>query len=103
MKRLFIVINCLVLAAASVVLIPAFALAAVPSSYTSFGYASGVHAIGGRDAFPNFQNGAVNNRYPLAEAPQDGSPSSTAVATYSDRGPLAATAGAQYNQVWSDA
>src|SRR5207248_294427 len=66
--------------------------------YTSFGYASGVHAIGGSDAFPNFQNGAVNNRYPLAEAAQDASPSSTAVATYSDSGPLAATAGSQYNQ-----
>ncbi|TMG03670.1 MAG: hypothetical protein E6I06_14400, partial [Chloroflexi bacterium] len=98
MKRLFIALNCLVVAVASVVLIPAFALAAVPSSYTSFGYASGVHAIGGSDAFPNFQNGAVNNRYPLAEAAQDASPSSTAVATYSDSGPLAATAGSQYNQ-----
>ena len=98
MKRLFVVINCLVLAAASVVLIPAFALAAVPSSYTSYGYASGVHAIGGSDAFPNFQNGAVNNRYPLAEVQQDASPSSTAVATYSDSGPLTATVGSQYNQ-----
>jgi len=98
MKRLFIVINCLVLAAASVVLIPAFALAAVPSSYTSYGYASGVHAIGGSDAFPNFQNGAVNNRYPLAEVQQDASPSTTAVATYSDSGPLTATVGSQYNQ-----
>jgi hypothetical protein len=98
MKRLFIVINCLVLAAASVVLIPAFALAAVPSSYTSYGYASGVHAIGGSDAFPNFQNGAVNNRYPLAETQQDASPSTTAVATYSDSGPMTATAGSNYNQ-----
>ena len=98
MKRLFIVLNCAVLAVASVVLIPAFALAEVPSSYTSYGYASGVHAIGGSDAFPNFQNGAVNNRYPLAEVQQDASPSSTAVATYSDSGPLTATVGSQYNQ-----
>lgn len=98
MKRLFIVLNCLVLAMASVVLIPAFALAEVPSSYTSYGYASGVHAIGGSDAFPNFQNGAVNNRYPLAEVQQDASPSTAAVATYSDSGPLSATAGSQYNQ-----
>ena len=98
MKRLFIVLNCAVLAVASVVLIPAFALAEVPSSYTSYGYASGVPAIGGSDAFPNFQNGAVNNRYPLAEVQQDASPSSTAVATYSDSGPLTATVGSQYNQ-----
>ena len=98
MRKLFILLNCLVLAAASVVLIPAFALADVPSSYTSYGYASGVHEIAGTDAFPNFQNGAVNNRYPLAQVQQDASPSSTAVATYSDSGPLAATAGSQYNQ-----
>jgi hypothetical protein len=98
MKRLFIALNCLVVAAASVVLVPAFALAEVPSSYTSYGYAAGVHAIGGSDAFPNFQNGAVNNRYPMAEVAQDASPSSTAVATYSDSGPAAATGGSQYNQ-----
>jgi hypothetical protein len=73
-------------------------LAAVPSSYTSYGYASGVHMIAGSDAFPNFQNGAVNNRYPLAEVQQDASPSSTAVATYSDSGPAAATGGSSYNQ-----
>ena len=67
MRRLFIALNCLVLAVASVVLVPAFVLADTPSSYTSYGYAAGVHAIGGSDAFPNFQNGAVNNRYPMAE------------------------------------
>ena len=98
MRRLFIALNCLVLAVASVVLVPAFVLADTPSSYTSYGYAAGVHAIGGSDAFPNFQNGAVNNRYPMAEVQQDASPSSTAVATYSDTGPAAATAGSQYNQ-----
>jgi len=98
MRRLFIALNCLVLATATVVLVPAFALADVPSSYTSYGYAAGVHAIAGSDAFPNFQNGAANNRYPMAEVQQDASPSSTAVATYSDTGPAGATAGSQYNQ-----
>jgi hypothetical protein len=81
-----------------VVVLPAWVLAAVPASYTSYGYATGVHTIAGSDAFPNFQNGAVNNRYPLAEVQQDASPSSTAVATYSDSGPASATAGSSYNQ-----
>ena len=45
MKRLFILINCLVVAVAAMVLVPAFALADTPSSYTSFGYATGVHGI----------------------------------------------------------
>ncbi|HET7338041.1 MAG TPA: hypothetical protein VFK22_00715 [Candidatus Dormibacteraeota bacterium] len=98
MKRLFIVINCAVVAIAAMVLVPAFALADAPSSYTSFGYATGVHGIAGSDAFPNFQNGAVNNRYPMAEVQQDASPSSAAKATYSDSGPAAATVGSQYNQ-----
>ncbi len=98
MRRVFIALNCVVLAVASVMLIPAFALAAVPSSYTSFGYATGVHGIAGSDAFPNFQNGAVNNRYPMAEVQQDASPSTTAKATYSDSGPATATVGSGYNQ-----
>src|SRR5258708_11677621 len=98
MKRLFIALNCVVVATAAVVLVPAFVLADVPASHTSYGYAAGVHAIAGSDAFPNFQNGAVNNRYPMAEVQQDASPSSTAVATYSDTGPGGATAGSQYNQ-----
>ena len=98
MKRLFIVLNCVIVAVAAMVLVPAFALADAPSSYTSFGYATGVHGIAGSDAFPNFQDGAVNNRYPMAEVQQDASPSSTAKATYSDSGPAAATAGSQYNQ-----
>jgi hypothetical protein len=98
MRRLFLILNCLLLVVACVVLVPAFVLAAVPSSYNSYGYATGVHYIAGSDAFPNFQNGAVNNRYPLAEVAQDASPSSTAVATYIDSGPLTATAGSSYNQ-----
>lgn len=98
MKRFFIVLNCVLVAVSAMVLVPAFALADAPSSYTSYGYATGVHAIAGSDAFPNFANGAVNNRYPMAEVQQDASPSSTAKATYSDSGPAAATAGSQYNQ-----
>jgi hypothetical protein len=74
------------------------AMAAAPGSYNSYGYGTGVHTISGSNAFPNFQNGAVNNHYPLAQVQQDASPSSTAVATYSDSGPLTATGGSQYNQ-----
>jgi len=102
MRRVFIALNCVVVAVAAIVLVPAFALADVPSSYTSYGYAAGVHAIGGSDAFPNFQNGAVNNRYPMTEVAQDASPSSQATATYSDSGPAAATVGSQYNQSCSN-
>src|SRR5689334_21435310 len=98
MRRIFIALNCVLMGLAAVVLGPAFALASVPTSYTSYGYATGVHGIAGTSAFPNFQNGAVNNRYPMAEVQQDASPSSTAKATYSDSGPAAATAGSQYNQ-----
>jgi hypothetical protein len=80
---------------------PATALAQAPSnigSYVSYGYGTGVHTIGGTSAFPNFQNGAVNNHYPLAQVEQDASPASAARATFADSGPLAATAGSQYNQ-----
>ena len=88
MRRLFIIGNTLFVVLGCMVTVPAFVLAAVPPSYTSYGYATGVHSIAGSDAFPNFQNGAVNNHYPLAEVQQDASPSSTAVATYMDSGPL---------------
>jgi hypothetical protein len=98
MRRLFLIGNTLFLVIACVVTVPAFVLAALPPSYTSYGYATGVHSIAGSDAFPNFQNGAVNNHYPLAEVQQDASPSSTAVATYMDSGPLVATGGSAYNQ-----
>jgi hypothetical protein len=80
---------------------PITALAQVPSnigSYVSYGYGTGVHSITGTSAFPNFQNGAVNNHYPLAQVQQDASPSSAARATFADTGPLGATAGSQYNQ-----
>jgi len=80
---------------------PVTALAQVPSSigsYVSYGYGTGVHTIAGTSAFPNFDQGAINNHYPLAQVEQDASPSSAARATFSDSGPLAATAGSQYNQ-----
>jgi hypothetical protein len=97
-RKVFLFLNCVLLALASVVLVPAWVLAEIPPSYNSFGYATGVHYIAGSDAFPNFEHGAVNNRYPLAEIEQDASPSSTAVATYSDSGPMVATGGSAYNQ-----
>src|SRR3979411_1806076 len=93
MRRLFILLNCILVEGRCVSVV-----APAPAAYTSSGYASGVHTIAGSDAFPNFQNGAVNNHYPLAQVQQDASPSSTGVATYSDSGPLGATGGSQYNQ-----
>jgi hypothetical protein len=86
---------------AAILSTPVTAIAQVPSnigSYVSYGYGTGVHTIAGTTAFPNFENGAVNNRYPLAQVEQDASPSSAARAAYSDTGPAAATAGSQYNQ-----
>ena len=97
-KRVFIVLNTALMVVAAVVLVPAWVLAEVPPSYNSYGYATGVHYIAGSDAFPNFEHGAINNRYPLAQVEQDASPSSTAVATYADSGPLVPTAGSAYNQ-----
>jgi hypothetical protein len=98
MRKLFVGLNTVILVLAAIVLVPAWVLAEVPPSYNSYGYATGVHYIAGSDAFPNFEHGAVNNRYPLAQVEQDASPSSTAVATYSDSGPLVATGGSAYNQ-----
>ena len=80
---------------------PVSALAYVPAemgSFTSYGYGTGVHTIDSTSAFPNFDNGAVNNHYPLAQVEQDASPSSAARATFADSGPLTATGGSQYNQ-----
>jgi hypothetical protein len=77
---------------------PLLAAADVPGAYTSYGYGTGVHTITGSSAFPNFQNGAVNNHFPLAQVQQDASPSSVGKATFSDTGPLGATGGSQYNQ-----
>jgi len=89
------------LALAFLLATPATVYAQAPASigsYVSYGFGAGVHAIGGSSAFPNFQSGAVDNRYPLAQVEQDASPSSTARASYADTGPLADTAGSQYNQ-----
>ena len=71
-----------------VVGLPMLAAADVPGAYTSYGYGTGVHTISGSSAFPNFQNGAVNNHYPLAQVQQDASPSAVGKATFSDSGPL---------------
>src|SRR5207249_3539866 len=90
-----------VIALACLFATPVRALAQVPAgigSFVSYGYGTGVHTIAGTSAFPNFDNGAVNNHYPLAQVEQDASPSSAARATFSDSGPIAATAGSQYNQ-----
>lgn len=90
-----------VLAIAFMLATPVAALAQVPSSigaFVSYGFGSGVHVIVSSSAFPNFDKGAVYNRYPLAEVQQDASPSSTGHATFSDSGPIAATGGSQYNQ-----
>jgi hypothetical protein len=97
-RRVFIGLNTLLVVVATIVLVPAWVLAEVPPSYNSYGSATGVHYIAGSDAFPNFEHGAINNRYPLAQVEQDASPSATAVATYADSGPLVATGGSAYNQ-----
>ena len=98
MRRVLSAFSACMLLSGFLLLGSAGALAAVPGSYNTYGYGTGVHTIAGSNAFPNFQNGAINNHYPLAQVQQDASPSSTAVATYSDTGPLTATAGSQYNQ-----
>ena len=61
------------------------------TSYSSTAVAAVVHVIGGSSAFPNFQPGAVDNRYPLAAVKQDSSPSSYATASFQDVGPLVQT------------
>jgi hypothetical protein len=98
MRRLLGLGTAAVVAMACVFVYPLLVLADVPGSYTSYGYGTGVHTISGSSAFPNFQNGAVNNHYPLAQVQEDASPSSVGKATFSDSGPLADTAGSQYNQ-----
>jgi hypothetical protein len=64
-------------------------------NYNSRAYANGVHLVGDTSAFPNFEGpnskGAVDNHYPLARVTQDASPSSHAVASYADVGPLGQT------------
>ena len=98
MSRLLATGGAFLIALACIALYPLIALADVPGAYNSYGYGTGVHTISGSSAFPNFQNGAVNNHYPLAQVQQDASPSAVGKATFSDSGPLVDTAGSQYNQ-----
>jgi hypothetical protein len=83
-----------ILAFAALVVSPLGASADL-GNYNSHAYANGVHLVGDTSAFPNFEGpnskGAVDNHYPLARVTQDASPSSHAVAAYSDVGPLGVT------------
>src|SRR5258708_10278786 len=75
-------------------LLAATVMAEVPASVDSYGgnaFASGVHVIVGSNNDPNFSNGAIGNRYPLAQAGQDISPASSATASIDDYGPLVST------------
>ncbi|MGB2939339.1 MAG: hypothetical protein WBD38_03450 [Candidatus Dormiibacterota bacterium] len=84
------VISLLVLSA----LLGGSSLAAVPSTVDSYGgnaFADGVHIVIGSNNDPNFEKGAIGNRYPLAEAGQDISPASAATASIDDYGPLVST------------
>ena len=77
-----------------VLLLAASVMAEVPASVDSYGgnaFSSAVHVIVGSNNDPNFSNGAIGNRYPLAEAGQDISPASTATASIDDYGPLVST------------
>ena len=56
-----------------------------------------VHLLAGSNAFPNFRTGAVDNRYPLALARVDNSPTAEGVASPFDTGPLGQTAVATFN------
>ena len=57
------------------------------SSYNTQSAASAIHLIGGTSAFPNFEPGAVHNRFPLAITALDNAPSSSATASMADTGP----------------
>jgi hypothetical protein len=94
MRKLLAVGTAVTIVFAVLLLGPLGVSADVPNtigSYNSYGYATGVHALVGTTAFPNFANGAIDNHYPLAQVKQDASPSSSATATYNDYGPLGAT------------
>lgn len=85
-----------------IVAICAFPLAAiggaeVPATvvvYQGSTRAAGVHEVGGTNNFPNWANGAIDNRYPLAATNQDSSPYSHATASSADYGPAVATVAA---------
>jgi hypothetical protein len=59
-----------------------------------------LHIQAGSAAFPNFQTGAIDNRYPLAAARLDSSPFANALSSPLDTGPLGQTiaASGQQNQ-----
>jgi hypothetical protein len=50
--------------------------------------ATSLHEIVGSNALPNFTSGALDNRYPLAQAHLDNSPATEAVASPADTGPF---------------
>jgi hypothetical protein len=86
-------------------LVPAFGVlgfsttvsATVPDTvavYGSAARAAGIHMIAGTSQFPNWDPGAVDNRYPLASVGSDAGPSSHAGASAADYGPAAATVAA---------
>ena len=77
--------------------VAALALTAQTSSAPLFAAVNGsvgatvLHEVVGTTAFPNFSNGAVDNRYPLANSHVDSSPSSEGVASPADTGPIGQT------------
>jgi hypothetical protein len=94
MKKFLAVMSALVLATAIFLVAPMGASADVPSTiadYGSYGYATGVHVVGGTSAFNNFRTGAADSHFPLAKVGQDSSPSAYGTSTYNDSGPIGAT------------
>jgi hypothetical protein len=82
------------LAFTALLLLAATVVAEVPASVDSYGgnaFSSAIHVIAGSNNDPNFSNGAIGNRYPLAQAGQDISPASAASASLNDYGPLVST------------
>jgi hypothetical protein len=82
------------LAFSGLMLLAATVMAEVPATVDSYGgnaFAAGIHVIAGSNNDPNFSQGAIGNRYPLAQAGQDISPASAAQASLTDYGPLVAT------------
>jgi hypothetical protein len=96
-KRIALVAGAIVLA-----LSPSLRVGAQTSNaprYSSYGAdagGTGVHALGGSNAFPNFRTGAVDNSYPLATSHLDLA-ASQATASVADTGPLGATGAGQAN------
>ena len=66
--------------------------------YNGFVTSTAVHEQAGSNAFPNYASGAVDNRYPLASARLDSSPSANAYSSPLDTGPVGQTAAATEGQ-----